>query len=79
MQNEAIIEREIRLNAFGEFSREKEFADRGWLGLASFKGECVVILCAKFMANISSPNISWVQGKEIILTPNTFAHYFGLR
>ena len=27
VQNRAIIEREIRLNAFGEFTWEKEFAD----------------------------------------------------
>ena len=87
VQNGAVIEREIRLNAFRDFAWEKEFTDRGWLGLASFKGECVVTLCAEFMANISSPIaekhnekiVSWVRGKEVILTPDTFVHYFGLR
>ena len=86
VQNGAVIEREIRLNAFGDFGWEREFANRGWLGLASFKGECIVTLCAEFMANISSPIaekgneriVSWVRGKEIILTPDTFAHYYGL-
>ncbi|GFS35097.1 hypothetical protein Acr_00g0037810 [Actinidia rufa] len=87
VQNRAVIEKEIRLNDFGEFTWEKEFADRGWLGLASFNGECVVTLYAEFMENISSPIdekgntkiVSWVQGKEIILTPDSFAHYFRLR
>ena len=87
VQNGVVIEREIRLNAFGDFAWEKEFADRGWLGLASFKGECVVTLCAEFMSNVSfsvaekgnERIVSWVRGKEIILTPDTFAHYYGLR
>ena len=87
VQNGVVIEREITLSAFRDFAWEKEFADKGWLGLASFKGECVVTLCAEFMANISSPVaekgnekiVSWIRGKEIILTPDTFAHYFRLR
>ena len=44
-------------------------------------------LCAKFMENISylvankgsEYIMSWVWGKEIILTSDTFARYFGLR
>ena len=54
VENGAVIEREIRLNAFDDFAWEKEFVNRGWLGLASFKKECVVTLCAEFMENISS-------------------------
>ena len=47
----------------------------------------MVTLCPEFMANILSPIaekgnekiVSWVRGKEMILTPDTFVHYFGLR
>ena len=72
--NGAVIEREIRLNAFRTLEWDREFANRGWLELASYKGECILTLCAEFMANISSLIAeqgreqikTWVRGKEII-------------
>lgn len=83
----AVIERGLKLRTFHPQLLEDEFTRRGWLGLASFRGECILTLCAEFMSNISAPVTekgsevirSWVRGKEIILTPDTFARYFGLR
>ncbi|GFZ16815.1 hypothetical protein Acr_26g0000850 [Actinidia rufa] len=87
VNNGVVIDRGIRLNAFRSSELEKEFTKRGWLGLAKFQGECILTLCAEFMSNISTLVAekgselikSWVRGKEIILTPDTFVRYFGLR
>ena len=38
VNNGAVIEMGIRLNAFRSIELEKEFTNRGWLGLAKFKG-----------------------------------------
>ena len=65
VQNGAVIEREITLSAFRDFAWEKEFVDRGWLSLASSKGECVVTLCAEFMANILPPVVEKGSEKDV--------------
>ena len=83
----AAIERGVRLSVFHSNELENEFTKRGWLGVTKFKGECILTLCAEFMSNISAPVTergsehirSWVRGKEVILTPDTFVRYFGLR
>ena len=65
VQNGAVIEREITLSVFCDFAWEKEFVDRGWLSLASSKGECVVTLCAEFMANILPPVVEKGSEKDV--------------
>ena len=64
----------------------RPLTDRQWLGLASFRGQYSATLVAEFMANISSDPVcgdrhilrSWVRGRDIVITPDSFTEQFGL-
>ena len=59
----------------------------GWLNLARFKAESILILCQEFMDNIKHRPmtekgkerlISWVRGNKLRVTPDTFAEIFDI-
>ncbi|GFZ14647.1 hypothetical protein Acr_24g0008370 [Actinidia rufa] len=63
----------------------QNFTSRGWINLTKFKVESVLTLCQEFMANIKDNQktkkgkeklCSWVRGKKLKVTPNTFADIF---
>ncbi|GFY87682.1 hypothetical protein Acr_05g0013210 [Actinidia rufa] len=87
VRNGEVIEREFDLNFFKDlgFGYLQNFTNRGWLNLASFKVESILNLCQEFMSNIKhrpvtqkgkERMISWVKGKKLRVTPNTFAEIF---
>ncbi|GFY90879.1 hypothetical protein Acr_07g0010750 [Actinidia rufa] len=87
IRNAAVLERKLNLVALENsgISFVKNFTTRGWINLAKFKAESVLTLCQEFMANIKhEPETeqgkeklcSWVRGKKIKVTPDTFADIF---
>ena len=65
----------------------QNFINQGWLNLASFKAESVLNLCQEFMANIKHRSvtdkskqrmISWVRGKKLRVTSDTFDEIYGI-
>ncbi|GFY97540.1 hypothetical protein Acr_12g0000810 [Actinidia rufa] len=89
VRNGAVIEREFNFLSFENFlfGYLEDFTNQGWLHLASFKAELILTLCQEFMANIKQKSVtekgkkrlvSWVRGKKLKITPDTFAKVFGL-
>ncbi|GFS36372.1 hypothetical protein Acr_00g0045580 [Actinidia rufa] len=87
IRNGAVLERKLNLVALENtgISFVQNFTTRGWINLAKFKAESVLSLCQEFMANIKhEPETeqgkeklcSWVRGKKIKVTPDTFADIF---
>ncbi|GFY87384.1 hypothetical protein Acr_05g0010230 [Actinidia rufa] len=87
IRNRAVLERKLNLVALENtgISFVQNFTTRGWINLAKFKAESVLTLCQEFMANIKhEPETeqgkeklcSWVRGKKIKVTPDTFAEIF---
>ncbi|GFZ05427.1 nucleosome assembly protein 1;2 [Actinidia rufa] len=87
IRNGAVLERKLNLVALENtgISFVQNFTTRGWINLAKFKAESVLTLCQEFMANIKhKPETeqgkeklcSWVRGKKLKVTPNTFAEIF---
>ena len=85
--NGAVIERELDLvlleNSGIEFLQN--FTSRGWINLTMFKAESILTLCQEFMANIKYKPVtekgkerlvSWVRGKKLRVTPDTFAEIY---
>ncbi|GFS36318.1 hypothetical protein Acr_00g0045330 [Actinidia rufa] len=87
IRNGAVLERKLNLVALENsgISFVQNFTTRGWINLAKFKAESVLTLCQEFMANIKhEPETeqgkeklcSWVRGKKIKVTLDTFADIF---
>ncbi|GFY91126.1 hypothetical protein Acr_07g0013220 [Actinidia rufa] len=87
IRNGAVLERKLNLVALENsgISFVQNFTTRGWINLAKFKAESILTLCQEFMANIKhEPETeqgkeklcSWVRGKKIKVTPDTFADIF---
>ncbi|GFZ02205.1 hypothetical protein Acr_15g0008130 [Actinidia rufa] len=87
IRNGAVLERKLNLVALENsgISFVQNFTTRGWINLAKFKAESVLPLCQEFMANIKheleteqgkEKLCSWVRGKKIKVTPDTFADIF---
>ncbi|GFZ14661.1 hypothetical protein Acr_24g0008510 [Actinidia rufa] len=87
IRNGAVLERKLNLVALENsgISFVQNFTTKGWINLAKFKAESVLTLCQEFMANIKhEPETeqgkeklcSWVRGKKIKVTPDTFANIF---
>ncbi|GFS36593.1 hypothetical protein Acr_00g0046860 [Actinidia rufa] len=87
IRNGAVLERKLNLVALENISISfvQNFTTRGWINLAKFKAETVLTLCQEFMANIKhEPETeqgkeklcSWVRGKKLKVTPDTFAEIF---
>ncbi|GFZ14636.1 hypothetical protein Acr_24g0008260 [Actinidia rufa] len=87
IRNGAVLERKLNLVALENtgISFVQNFTTRGWINLAKFKAESVLTLCQEFMANIKheleteqgkEKLCSWVRGKKLKVTPDTFAEIF---
>ncbi|GFY81041.1 hypothetical protein Acr_01g0008500 [Actinidia rufa] len=87
IRNGAVLERKLNLVAFENIgiSFVQNFTTRGLINLTKFKAESVLTLCQEFMANIKhEPETeqgkeklcSWVRGKKLNMTPDTFAEIF---
>ncbi|GFS30838.1 hypothetical protein Acr_00g0014450 [Actinidia rufa] len=87
VQNGAMIERKLNIVILEntDIKFVQNITSRGWINLTKFKPESVLTLCQEFMANIKdNPEIekgkeklcSWVRGKKLKVTPDTFAKIF---
>ncbi|GFY82744.1 hypothetical protein Acr_02g0009840 [Actinidia rufa] len=87
VRNGAILERKLNLVALENtgISFVQNFTTRGWINLTKFKVKSVLTLCQEFMENIKheleteqgKENLcSWVRGKKLKVTPNTFTEIF---
>ncbi|GFZ14741.1 hypothetical protein Acr_24g0009310 [Actinidia rufa] len=87
IRNGAVLERKLNLVALENtgISFVQNFTTRGWINLAKFKAESVLTLCQEFMANIKhEPETeqgkdklcSWMRGKKLKVTHDTFAEIF---
>ncbi|GFY90916.1 nucleosome assembly protein 1;2 [Actinidia rufa] len=87
IHNGAVLEQKLNLVGLENtgISFVQNFTTRGWINLAKFKAESVLTLCQEFMANVKhEPETeqgkeklcSWVRGKKIKVTPDTFADIF---
>ncbi|GFS35672.1 nucleosome assembly protein 1;2 [Actinidia rufa] len=87
VRNGAVLERKLNLVALENtgISFVQNFTTRGWINLTKYKSESVLTLCQEFMANIKhEPETeqgkeklcSWVRGKKLKVTPDTFAKIF---
>ncbi|GFS31878.1 hypothetical protein Acr_00g0019670 [Actinidia rufa] len=87
IRNGVVLERKLNLVALENtgISFVQNFTTRGWINLVKFKAESVLTLCQEFMVNIKhEPETeqrkeklcSWVRGKKIKVTPDTFANIF---
>ncbi|GFS44283.1 argonaute family protein [Actinidia rufa] len=87
VRNGAVLERKLNLVALENtgISFVQNFTTRGWINMTKFKAESVLILCQEFMANIKHESeteqgkeklCSWVRGKKLKVTPDTFAEIF---
>ena len=87
VRNGAVIERRLNLVALENSSIRfiQNFTSRGWINLTRFKAESILTLCQEFMANIKynlvtekvkERLLSWVRGKKLRVTPDTFAEIF---
>ncbi|XP_057495951.1 uncharacterized protein LOC130780945 [Actinidia eriantha] len=83
----AVIERKLNLVTLENtgIMFVQNFTIRGWINLMKFKAELVLTLCQEFMANIKynletekgkEKLCSWVRGKKLKVTPDTFAEIF---
>ncbi|GFZ18577.1 transmembrane protein, putative [Actinidia rufa] len=87
VRNGVVIERKMNIVALENTSINfvQNFTSRGWINLTKFKVESVLTLCQEFMVNIKdNPETekgkeklcSWVRGKKLKVTPDTFAEIF---
>ena len=87
IRNGAVIERELDLVSLENigFKYLQNFRTQGWINLTMFKAESILTLCQEFMANIKHRPVtekgkerlvSWVRGKKLKVTPDTFAEIF---
>ncbi|GFS33396.1 hypothetical protein Acr_00g0028170 [Actinidia rufa] len=87
VRNRAVIEKKLNIVALENIGIKfvQNFTSRGWINLTKFKTESVLTLCQEFMANIKgNPEtekgkeklFSWVRGKQLKVTPDTFAEIF---
>ncbi|GFZ18286.1 hypothetical protein Acr_27g0000250 [Actinidia rufa] len=89
VRNGAVIKRELDLVILENSSIEllQNFTNRGWISLTMFKAELILTLCQEFMANIKYKLVngkgkerltSWVRGKKLKVSPDTFVEVFGM-
>ena len=87
VRNGAVIERNLNIVALENTGIRfvQNFTSKGWINLMKFKAKLVLTLCQEFMANIKdNPETekgkeklcSWVRGKKLKVTPDTFAEVF---
>ncbi|XP_057507328.1 uncharacterized protein LOC130790315 [Actinidia eriantha] len=87
VRNGAVLERKLNLVALENIGIRfvQNFTSRGLVNLKKFKANSVLTLCQEFMANIKHESkseqgkeklCSWVRGKKLRVTPDTFAEIF---
>ncbi|GFZ05177.1 hypothetical protein Acr_17g0007490 [Actinidia rufa] len=89
VKNGAVIERKLNITALENAGIRwvQNLTTRGWIDLTRFKAESILTLCQEFMANIKyNPETekgkeklySWVKGKKLKVTPDTFAEIYAI-
>ncbi|GFY80851.1 hypothetical protein Acr_01g0006600 [Actinidia rufa] len=87
VRNGAVIERKLNIVALENTGIKfvQNFMSRGWINLTKFKAKSVLTLWQEFMANIKDNRetkkgkgklCSWVWGKKLKMTPDTFVEIF---